>query len=76
MNYSYKLNTTAVTDDTGCVRTTYGIEAYENGAVLPTRVINDIFCDREAAEQFIKACNILSLDIDHLDDAVADILCV
>ena len=76
MIYIYKLNTTTITDEQGHSHTTYGIEAYESGASIPTRVISDIFLDRRAAEMFVNACTVLSLDINQLDDVIADVICV
>ena len=72
MNYIYKLTTTQKTDEAGISHTVYGIEAFEEGDDIPKRTIDDIFTDLSAAERFVSACNMLALDIEHLDDVVYD----
>ncbi len=74
MNYIYKLAKSQKIDESGISHTVYGIEAYEEGSDIPKRIINDIFTDLSAAEQFVCACNMLALDIEHLDDVVYDAL--
>ena len=74
MNYVYKLTVSTVTSEDGTAHTTFGIEAYKKGEANPCRIIPDIFTSREAAEDFIRACNLLGLDIDHLDDVVYDVI--
>ena len=74
MNYIYKLTTTQKTDDAGVIHTVYGIEAYAEKTDDPMRRIDDIFTDLSAAEHFVFACNMLHLDIEHLDDVVYDTL--
>ncbi len=74
MNYIYKLTKTKKTDEAGAVHTVYGIEAYEEGSDIPKRTVDDIFTDLSSAERFVSACNMLALDIEHLDDVVYDTL--
>ncbi len=75
MNCKYKLIITQKKDEQGNIHTVYGVRAeHESGMV--EREIPDVFCDRNSAERFVEACNILSLDPDHLDDVIADALCV
>ena len=75
MNCKYKLIITEKTDEQGIVHTVYGVRAERESGIVE-REIPDIFCDRKTAERFVEACNILSLDTDHLDDVIADALCV
>ncbi len=75
MSCKYKLIITEKMDDQGVIHTVYGVKAeHESGEI--EREIPDIFLDRTIAERFVEACNILSLDPDHLDDVIADALCV
>ena len=74
MNYIYKLNLATVVGEDEVLHTTYGIEAYQPGENSPIRTISGIFMDRGEAERFIRACNLLALDIDHLDDVVCDVI--
>ncbi len=75
MKYTYKMVSERKTDESGNKHTVYGVSVQtETGSF--ERVITDIFCDKKAAERFVEACNILSLDPEHLDDVIADALCV
>ena len=74
MNYIYKLTTTQKTDEAGVIHTVYGIEVHEVNADIPTRTVEDIFTDFSEAEHFVSACNMLHLDIEHLDDVIYDTL--
>lgn len=72
MNYIYKLTESTVIDENGVSHIGYGIAAYVIGESEPRRSVADIFTKREEAENFVNACNLLELDIDHLDDVVYD----
>lgn len=72
MNYIYKLTESTVIDENGISHIGYGIEAYVIGEAEPRRSVADIFIKKEDAEHFVNACNLLELDIDHLDDVVYD----
>ncbi len=72
MNYTYKTHSGIFTDELGNNHTTYGIAVYKNADFNPIRVINDVFCDFNAADAFAKRCTRLSLAPEHLDDAVLD----
>ena len=74
MNYVYKLTSSNTITEDGIAQTTFGIAAYKKGDTVPCRSIPDIFTNREDAEDFIRACNVLGLDIDHLDDVVYDVI--
>lgn len=74
MNYIYKLTETQKIDECGVAHTVYGIEVYEEGISTPKRRIDDVFTELTAAKRFVSACNMLSLDIEHLDDVVYDTL--
>ena len=74
MKYVYKLTEATIIDESGISHRAYGIEAYIIGETKPRRSVEDIFTDREAAEGFVNACNLLGLDIDHLDDVVYDVV--
>ena len=76
MKYEYELTVTEKTDDMGALHTVYGISVRESGSGEHIRHVDDIFFDKKAAERFVEACNILALDPDHLDDVIADALCV
>ena len=74
MNYIYKITKSTKTDESGISHTVYGIEVFEENSIIPKRTIDDIFTDCSAAERFVSACNMLALDIEHLDDVVYDTL--
>lgn len=74
MNYVYKLTSATIISEDGIAQTTFGIEAYCAGENMPCRIIPDVFTNRDEAEGFIRACNVLGLDIDHLDDVVYDVV--
>lgn len=74
MHFTYKLTTDTLTNEEGSPRTAYGIAAYENESDSPTRTVSDVFTDKTEAERFVNACNVLELDIDHLDDVIYDVL--
>lgn len=74
MNYVYKLTSSTTITEDGICQTTFGIAAYKSGESVPCRTIPDIFTSRNEAEDFIRACNVLELDIDHLDDVVYDVI--
>ena len=72
MSYIYKTHGCIFTDELGNNHTTYGIAVYKNTDLHPIRVINDAFCDFNAADAFAKRCTRLSLVPEHLEDAVLD----
>ncbi len=74
MHYVYNLTESTIITEDGIAQTTFGIAAYKSGDTVPCRAIPDIFTDRGDAESFIRACNVLGLDIDHLDDVVYDVV--
>lgn len=74
MTYIYKLTQSEITDEGGVTHTVYGIEAFEKGKDIPKRSVHDIFTDFDTADKFVRSCNILGLDIEHLDDVVYDIV--
>ncbi|MBQ8248359.1 MAG: hypothetical protein IJY93_00550 [Clostridia bacterium] len=76
MKYTYELTITEKTDDPGDKHTVYGVRVRESGRCEYIRQVDDIFFDKKTAERFVEACNILALDPDHLDDVIADALCV
>ena len=72
MNYIYKASSSIFTDEAGN-HTVYGITAYSgDGSIL--RTVDDIFCDKNEAEQFAKMCTELTLSPYHLDNAIEDAL--
>ena len=75
MNHTYELVSAERTDDQGVVHTVYGIAVQASSGITERR-IDDIFFEKATAVRFVEACNILSLDPDHLDDVIADALCV
>lgn len=76
MKYTYELTIKEKTDELGEAHTVYGVSVRETASAEYIRTVNDIFLDKKAAERFVEACNILALDPDHLDDVIADALCV
>lgn len=73
MQVIYKLRTDIVLDEDNCEYTVYGITAldsYEN--VLMT--VEDIFFDKQKAEEFVELCNQEKLELIHLQDVIEDIL--
>ncbi len=76
MRYEYEITTKEITDDMGNIYAVYGVRVRESGSTEYIRQVDDIFFDKTTAERFVEACNILALDPDHLDDVIADALCV
>ena len=73
MQVIYKLRTDIVLDEDNCEYTVYGITAldsYEN--VLMT--VEDIFFDKQKAEEFVELCNNEKLELIHLQDVIDDVI--
>ena len=69
----YILRTDVVTDEENHKHTVYGITALDSfGNVLKSA--QDIFFDKQKAEEFIKLCNEEKLELIHLQDVIDDIL--
>jgi len=69
----YKLRADIVLDEDNCEYKVYGITAldtYEN--VLMT--VEDIFFDKQKAEEFVELCNQEKLELIHLQYVIEDIL--
>ena len=74
MFYTYKLVTSTIKGEDGILRTVFGIAAYAEGEETPRRIVEDVFACAEDAQRFVIACNVLGLDIDHLDDVIYDVI--
>ena len=73
MKVTYTLREDAVTDEENCEHLVYGITAIDTfGNVLKT--FEDIFFDKQKAEEFIELCNKEKLELIHLEDVVEDVL--
>ena len=70
MKYEYRVRTDVVFDEDEHPHTVYGVELLDGGEVK--RAVPDVFFDRQKADDFVGACNILHLRPIHLDDAVED----
>lgn len=73
MQVIYKLRTDIVLDEDNCEYTVYGITAldsYEN--VLMT--VEDIFFDKQKAEEFVELCNQEKLELIHLQNVIEDVI--
>ena len=73
MKIIYELRTDIVFDEDNCEYTVYGITAldcFKN--VLIT--VDDIFFDKQKAEEFVGLCNKEKLELIHLKDVIEDIL--
>lgn len=69
----YQLIAGTITDEEGGLHNTYGIRAVnEDGTVAEE--INDVFCDKQAAINFVNMCNDKQLSCIHLEDAIDDAL--
>ena len=67
------MRTDIVTDEENHRYTVYGITALDNlGNMLKT--FEDIFFDKNKAEEFVKLCNKEKLELIHLQDVVEDVL--
>ena len=73
MQVKYILRTDVVTDEENHRYTVYGITALDSfGNMLKT--FEDIFFDKNKAEEFVKLCNEEKLELIHLQDVVEDVL--
>ena len=73
MQVKYILRTDVVTDEENHRYTVYGITALDSfGNMLKT--FEDIFFDKNKAEEFVKLCNEEKLQLIHLQDVVEDVL--
>lgn len=73
MQVTYTLRKDTVTDEENCKHLVYGITAIDvYGNVLET--FEDIFFDKQKAEEFIELCNEEKLELIHLQDVIEDIL--
>jgi len=73
MQVTYTLKTDIVKDEDNCEFLVYGITAIDsNGNVLDA--YEDIFFDKQKAEEFIELCNEEKLELIHLPDVIDDIL--
>ena len=69
----YILRTDVVTDEENLKYTVYGITALDSfGNVLNT--FEDIFFNKQKAEEFVELCNDEKLELIHLQDVVEDAL--
>ena len=73
MQVIYTLRTDIVTDEDNHKHIVYGINALDIfGSVLKS--VDDIFFDKNKAEEFVKLCNEEKLELNHLQDVVEDVL--
>lgn len=73
MEIIYTLRIDSVTDEDNCKHNVYGITAIDTfGNILAT--FEDVFFDKEKAEEFIKLCNEEKLELIHLENVIEDIL--
>lgn len=72
MQVKYTLRTDILNDENNQKHTVYGITALDSfGNVLET--IEDIFSNKEKAEEFIELCNEEKLELIHLQNVVDDL---
>ena len=73
MQVKYILRTDIVSDEDNNNFTVYGISALDNyGNVLET--FEDIFFNKQQAEEFVELCNKEKLELIHLQGVVEDML--
>ena len=73
MKVKYIMRTDFVTDEDNHRYTVYGITALDNfGNML--KKFEDIFFNKDNAEEFVKLCNEEKLELIHLQDVVEDAL--
>jgi len=73
MQVKYILRADTVTDEDNCEHLVYGITAIDTRSnVLES--YEDIFFDKQKAEEFIELCNEEKLELIHLPDVIDDIL--
>ncbi len=70
MGCTYRLRMDQIDDQSGTTHTVYGVELWEDGCLV--RAVDDVFFDREKAEEFVSLCNRLQLSAVHLTDVIAD----